>query len=36
LEKEGELKQYRDKALQFLDNISRSLESNSEQAYIEK
>jgi clusterin-associated protein 1 len=36
LEKESELKQHRDKALTFLDNISRNLESNSEQAYIEK
>ena len=30
LSKEDELKQYREKALTFLDNISRNLESNSE------
>jgi len=36
LEKEPELKTHRDKALQFLDNISTNLASNSEQAYIEK
>jgi clusterin-associated protein 1 len=36
LQKEGELKQHREKALSFLDNISRNFESNSEQQYIEK
>ncbi|EAR81839.1 clusterin-associated protein (macronuclear) [Tetrahymena thermophila SB210] len=36
LNKENDLQQHRDKALQFLDNISRNLESNSEQAYIEQ
>jgi clusterin-associated protein 1 len=30
LGKENELKSHRDKALSFLDNISRNLESNSE------
>jgi len=30
LSKENELKQHRDKALSFLDNISRNFESNSE------
>ena len=34
-EKEGDLKAHREKALQFLDNIS-NIASNSEQAYIEK
>lgn len=36
LQKEGELKQHREKALNFLDNISRNFESNSENQYIEK
>mmetsp|Transcript_3464 Transcript_3464/g.3809 ORF Transcript_3464/g.3809 Transcript_3464/m.3809 type:complete len:408 (-) Transcript_3464:146-1369(-) len=35
MEKEGDLKAHREKALQFLDNIS-NIASNSEQAYIEK
>ena len=36
LGKERELKQSRDKALAFLDSISRNLDTNSEQVYIEK
>lgn len=36
LGQERELKQSRDKALEFLDSISRNLDSNSEQQYIEK
>lgn len=36
LSKEKELKSSRDKALEFLDSISRNLDSNSEQVYIEK
>eukprot|EP01016_Furgasonia_blochmanni_P041063 TRINITY_DN5295_c0_g1_i8.p1 TRINITY_DN5295_c0_g1~~TRINITY_DN5295_c0_g1_i8.p1 ORF type:complete len:450 (+),score=104.33 TRINITY_DN5295_c0_g1_i8:65-1414(+) len=36
LSKENDLRQHREKALQFLDSISRNLESNSEQQYIEK
>lgn len=36
LEKEGELRDHREKALQFLENISRDLQSNNEQDYIEK
>lgn len=34
--REKELKQARDNALEFLDSISRNLDSNSEQQYIEK
>lgn len=30
------MKQHREKAIQFLENISRNLESNNEQQYIEK
>ena len=33
---EKELKRDRDQALEFLDSISRNLDSNSESAYIEK
>ena len=33
---ERELKASREKALEFLDSISRNLDSNSEQQYIEK
>lgn len=33
---EPELKEQREKALEFLESISRNLDSNSEQAYIEK
>jgi len=33
---ERDLKQNRDKALQFLESISRNLDTNTEQAYIEK
>mmetsp|Transcript_74307 Transcript_74307/g.103229 ORF Transcript_74307/g.103229 Transcript_74307/m.103229 type:complete len:199 (-) Transcript_74307:375-971(-) len=36
LSAEPELKEQRDKALEFLESISRNLDSNSEQAYIEK
>jgi clusterin-associated protein 1 len=36
LEKEGELREHREKALQFLENISRNLQSDNEQVYIEK
>lgn len=36
LSNERELKASRDKALEFLDSISRNLDSNSEQQYIEK
>ena len=36
LSKEKDLKSSRDKALEFLDSISRNLDSNSEQVYIEK
>lgn len=36
LGKEPELRESREKATQFLDNISRNLESNNEQQYIEK
>ena len=33
---ERDLKDSRDKALEFLDSISRNLDTNTEQAYIEK
>ena len=33
---EKDLKQSRDKALEFLDSISRNLDTNTEQVYIEK
>ena len=33
---ERELKEHRDKALEFLDSISKNLDSNTEQQYIEK
>ena len=33
---EKELKESRDKALEFLDSISRNLDTNTEQQYIEK
>jgi clusterin-associated protein 1 len=33
---ERELKEHRDKALEFLDSISRNLDTNTEQVYIEK
>jgi len=36
LEKEGELREHREKALNFLENISRNLQSDNEQVYIEK
>ena len=36
LSNERDLKAARDKALEFLDSISRNLDSNSEQQYIEK
>lgn len=36
LGKERELKTSRDKALEFLDSISRNLDTNTEQVYIEK
>jgi len=36
LNKEGDLRQARGKALEFLDSISRNLDSNTEQDYIEK
>ena len=36
LGKQDDLKLHRDKAIAFLDNISRNLESNNEQQYIEK
>jgi hypothetical protein len=36
LAKEPELREHRERATQFLDNISRNLESNNEQQYIEK
>merc|ERR1719181_212315 len=36
LGKERELKESRDKALEFLDSISRNLDTNTEQQYIEK
>ena len=36
LGQEKELKAARDKALEFLDSISRNLDTNSEQQYIEK
>lgn len=36
LGQERDLKQSRDKALEFLDSISRNLDTNTEQAYIEK
>jgi len=36
LGRENELKVSRQKAIQFLDNISRNLDSNAEQEYIEK
>jgi len=35
LEKEGELRENREKALQFLDNLT-NVQSDNEQAYIEK
>lgn len=36
LNKENDLSQHREKAILFLENISRNLESNNEQQYIEK
>ena len=36
LGQERELREARDKALEFLDSISRNLDTNTEQAYIEK
>lgn len=36
LGREKDLKGARDKALEFLDSISRNLDTNTEQAYIEK
>lgn len=36
LGQERELKESRDKALEFLDSISRNLDTNTEQQYIEK
>lgn len=36
LSQERDLKQSRDKALEFLDSISRNLDTNTEQVYIEK
>ena len=36
LSQEKELKESRDKALEFLDSISRNLDTNTEQVYIEK
>ena len=36
LGQEKDLKQSRDKALEFLDSISRNLDTNTEQVYIEK
>ena len=36
LGQERELKENRDKALEFLDSISKNLDSNTEQQYIEK
>lgn len=36
LGQEHDLKENRDKALEFLDSISRNLDTNTEQAYIEK
>jgi hypothetical protein len=36
LGKETDLKAHREKAISFLENISRNLESNNEQQYIEK
>ncbi len=36
LNKETELREHREKAILFLENISRNLESNTEQQYIEK
>ena len=36
LAQEKELKQARDNAIEFLDSISRNLDTNSEQQYIEK
>ena len=36
LGQERELKESRDKALEFLDSISRNLDTNTEQVYIEK
>jgi len=36
LGRENDLKVSRQKAIQFLDNISRNLDSNAEQEYIEK
>ena len=36
LDKENELRAARNKAIEFLDSISKNLNSNSEQEYIEK
>jgi clusterin-associated protein 1 len=36
LGQERDLKEAREKALEFLDSISRNLDSNNEQVYIEK
>ena len=36
LNKENDLRENREKAIAFLENISRNLESNNEQQYIEK
>lgn len=36
LNKENDLRESREKAIAFLENISRNLESNNEQQYIEK
>jgi len=36
LNKENDLREHREKAIAFLENISRNLESNNEQQYIEK